>query len=117
MLLCIIAQELFLGHNCLTSIPSSLGTVSTLCVLDISHNTELRELPGLIGGLANMHTLVASHMRLKQLPRYIMREQHAVIPLMCTHLVPACPIACWATRILSFAHGGVGIEFVTLLLL
>jgi Leucine-rich repeat (LRR) protein len=61
-------QELRLCHNALAEAPPTLAPLTALRLLDMGHNTELRELPGGIGQLLCLRTLLLSHMRIKQLP-------------------------------------------------
>jgi Leucine-rich repeat (LRR) protein len=61
-------QFLSVCHNFLTALPSGLSCLTALEELDVSLNTDMRELPTGLGQLANLTRLTASHMRLKQLP-------------------------------------------------
>jgi Leucine-rich repeat (LRR) protein len=56
-------------HNFLTALPVALGALMGLVELDISLNTDMRELPAGLGALSCLKRLTASHMRLKQLPK------------------------------------------------
>eukprot|EP00878_Enallax_costatus_P010609 GHUV01011082.1.p1 GENE.GHUV01011082.1~~GHUV01011082.1.p1 ORF type:complete len:1183 (+),score=437.55 GHUV01011082.1:626-4174(+) len=55
-------------HNFLTSLTSGLSCLVKLVELDVSLNTDMRELPAGLGQMAKLTRLTASHMRLKQLP-------------------------------------------------
>jgi Leucine-rich repeat (LRR) protein len=63
----IVAQELVLCHNSLSSLPMSVSQLSRLSRLDVSLNTELRELPLGLSELTQLNSLVACHMRVKTL--------------------------------------------------
>jgi hypothetical protein len=56
-------------HNFLTVLPAGLAYLTRLVDLDISLNTDMRELPSGLGALSLLTCLNASHMRLKQLPK------------------------------------------------
>lgn len=62
------SQYLNVCHNFLTTLPVGLGYLTRLVELDISLNTDMRELPTGLGALSLLTRLTASHMRLKQLP-------------------------------------------------
>jgi hypothetical protein len=64
----VCAQFLSVCHNFLTALPSGLSCLTALEDLDVSLNTDMRELPTGLGQLAKLTRLTASHMRLKQLP-------------------------------------------------
>lgn len=61
-------QFLSVCHNFLTALPLGLSCLTALEELDVSLNTDMRELPMGLGQLAALTRLTASHMRLKQLP-------------------------------------------------
>jgi hypothetical protein len=58
-------------HNFLTLLPPELSCLVCLAELDVSLNTDMRELPRGLGQLQALTRLTASHMRLKQLPRHV----------------------------------------------
>lgn len=68
VLLCCV-QYLNVCHNFLTALPAGLAYLTRLVELDISLNTDMRELPTGLGALSMLTRLNASHMRLKQLPK------------------------------------------------
>jgi Leucine-rich repeat (LRR) protein len=63
-----LPQYLNVCHNFLTALPAGVGCLVGLVELDVSLNTDMRELPAGLGALSCLTRLVASHMRLKQLP-------------------------------------------------
>lgn len=65
--LCLL-QFLNACHNFLTVLPAGLSCLVELVELDVSLNTDMRELPAGLGQLSKLTRLTASHMRLKQLP-------------------------------------------------
>jgi len=67
-LFCCALQYLNVCHNFLTALPAGLAYLTLLVELDISLNTDMRELPAGLGALSLLTRLTASHMRLKQLP-------------------------------------------------
>jgi Leucine-rich repeat (LRR) protein len=69
LLLCCVLQYLNVCHNFLTVLPAGLAYLTRLVDLDISLNTDMRELPTGLGALSLLTRLNASHMRLKQLPK------------------------------------------------
>ena len=66
---CCCLQYLNVCHNFLTALPAGLAYLTRLVDLDISLNTDMRELPAGLGALSLLTRLNASHMRLKQLPK------------------------------------------------
>jgi Leucine-rich repeat (LRR) protein len=67
VLLCLL-QYLNVCHNFLTVLPAGLAYLTCLVDLDVSLNTDMRELPSGLGALSLLTRLNACHMRLKQLP-------------------------------------------------
>jgi leucine-rich repeat protein SHOC2 len=64
------ASELNFYQDCLTSLPSSIGSLTGLIKLYINYN-ELTSLPESIGNLANLTVLHISHNQLTSLPENI----------------------------------------------
>ena len=53
--------------NALTELPESIGQLTALTRLVLSHN-QLRQLPGQLFGVTSLRQLLVDHNRLEQLP-------------------------------------------------
>lgn len=46
-----------LGSNKIRSIPVPLGSIKSLCCLDLSHNSDITKLPNELGNLSSLYVL------------------------------------------------------------
>uniref|UniRef100_A0A914WEZ8 PDZ domain-containing protein n=1 Tax=Plectus sambesii TaxID=2011161 RepID=A0A914WEZ8_9BILA len=60
--------NLDLSHNKFTSVPIGVSSLTALCVLNISHNSGITQLPQTIGQMMNLQTLEMTGLDLKMLP-------------------------------------------------